>query len=194
MSTGGRSAARSPLVLALFVVAGFVLVLVQVTLVNLLATPWAVPDLVAVGVLSVALAHGARTGAVVGAAAGLVLDLIPPAAGPLGGWMLVLALAGALMGRAAATYRPGPLAAMAMLSVGCGAVVLARAVVVWFTGAATGVSWAALLLAVVASAAWGLLLAPAALLLSTRRRRPAARPRVRPAALPGAAQGQAGRA
>lgn len=194
MSAGPSTARRSPLALALLFGAGLVLVLVQVTLVNLLPTRWAVPDLVAIGVLAVAHAHGARVGVVVGAAAGLVLDLIPPAAGPLGGWMLVLVLVAALMGRAAGTYRPGPFAAMAMFAVGSGAVVLARAGVVWFAGAASGISWVTLLLAVVVSAGWGLLLAPAALLLSTRRTRPAVPPRVRPGPALEARQGQAGRA
>ena len=151
---------RSPFSLTLLVAALIALVLVQVTWVNRLPTPGAVPDLVAISVLAIALAHGALAGAAVGAVAGLVLDLVPPAAGPLGGWMLVLVLAAALMGRAAATYRPGPIAAMVMLAVGSGAVVVVRAAVVWFAGGASGVSWGALLLAVVASLGWGLLLAP----------------------------------
>ncbi len=170
---------RSPFSLTLLVAALIALVLVQVTWVNRLPTPGAVPDLVAISVLAIALAHGALAGAAVGAVAGLVLDLVPPAAGPLGGWMLVLVLAAALMGRAAATYRPGPIAAMVMLAVGSGAVVVVRAAVVWFAGGASGVSWGALLLAVVASLGWGLLLAPAALLLASRRARPAPSPRVR---------------
>ncbi len=172
---------RSPWTLTLLGAALLLLVLLQVTWVNLLPTAWAVPDLVAICVLAIALTHGARAGVVVGAVAGVVLDLIPPAAGPLGGWMLVLVLAAALMGRAGATYRPGPFAAMAVLALGSGAVVIARAVVVWFAGGATGMSWSALVLAVATSVAWGLLLAPAALLLSTRRTpRVASPPRVPP--------------
>ncbi len=146
-----------------------VLGIVQVSLVDFLPTPWAVPDLLVVAVLALAIAHGPLTGGLVGAGAGLVLDLIPPASGPLGGWMLVLTLAGAGLGRVAETYRPGPFSAMLLVAVGAGAVVLARAVVVWFSGSSA--SWSTLG-AAVGSAVWGLVLAPVALLLVTRPSRP----------------------
>jgi rod shape-determining protein MreD len=147
-----------------------ILAIAQVTLVAFLPTPWAVPDLVAVAVLAVAVARGPLTGGLAGAGVGLVLDLIPPASGPLGGWMLVLAVAGAVLGRVAETYQPGPFAAMLLIAVGAGAVVLARAAVVWFAGSPVDVST---LGAAVASAAWALVLAPLALLLVTRSTRPA---------------------
>ena len=154
-------------VLALVLVA---LAIVQVSLVDFLPTPWAVPDLVVVAVLSVAVARGPLIGGLVGAGAGLILDLIPPAAGPLGGWMLVLALAGAVMGRVAETYQPGPFTAMLLLAIGAGAIVVARAAVLWFAGWSVDVS---VLGAAVASAAWALVLAPLALLLVTRSSKPA---------------------
>ena len=66
-------------VLALVLV---ILAIAQVSLVNFLPTPWAVPDLVVVAVLAVAIARGPLIGGLVGAGAGLILDLIPPAAGP----------------------------------------------------------------------------------------------------------------
>ncbi len=138
------------MVLALVLVA---LAIVQVSLVDFLPTPWAVPDLVVVAVLAVAVARGPLIGGLVGAGAGLILDLIPPAAGPLGGWMLVLALAGAVMGRVAETYQPGPFTAMLLLAIGAGAVVVARAAVLWFAGWSVDVS---VLGAAVASAAWAL--------------------------------------
>lgn len=156
--------------LAMLAVLLVVLAIVQVTLVNLLPTPWAVPDLVVVAVLAVAVARGPLTGGLTGAGAGLVLDLIPPASGPLGGWMLVLAVAGAVLGRVAETYQPGPFAAMLLIAIGAGAVVLARAAVVWFAGSSVGVST---LGAAAGSAAWALVLAPLALLLVTRSTRPA---------------------
>jgi len=155
--------------LVLLAVGLVVLAIVQVSLVDLLPTPWAVPDLVVVTVLAVAIARGPLTGGLVGAGAGLVLDLIPPASGPVGGWMLVLAVAGAVLGRVAETYQPGPFAAMLLLAGGAGAVVLARAAVLWFSGSPA--SWSTLG-AAVASAAWGLVLAPLALLLVTRSARP----------------------
>jgi hypothetical protein len=145
--------------LAMLAVLLVVLAIVQVTLVNFLPTPWAV-----------AVARGPLTGGLTGAGAGLVLDLIPPASGPLGGWMLVLAVAGAVLGRVAETYQPGPFAAMLLIAIGAGAVVLARAAVVWFAGSSVGVST---LGAAAGSAAWALVLAPLALLLVTRSTRPA---------------------
>lgn len=157
---------------ALVLLAGILvaLALVQVSLVGFLPTPWAVPDLVVVAVLALAIARGPLAGGLAGAGAGLVLDLIPPASGPLGGWMLVLALAGAALGRVAETYQPGPFTAMLLLAIAAGAVVLARAAVLWFAGSSVG-PW--VLGAAVASAAWALVLAPLALLLVTRSTRPA---------------------
>jgi rod shape-determining protein MreD len=154
---------------ALVLLAGILvaLALVQVSLVGFLPTPWAVPDLVVVAVLALAIARGPLAGGLAGAGAGLVLDLIPPASGPLGGWMLVLALAGAALGRVAETYQPGPFSAMLLLAIAGGAVVLARAAVLWFAGSAVD---ARVLGAAAASAAWALLLAPLALLLVTRVR------------------------
>ena len=89
------------------------LVLLQVTLVAFLPTPVTAPDLVVVAVLALAIARGPVVGGLAGAWSGLLLDLVPPAAGVLGGWMLVLGLAGYVLGRVAATFRPGPLAALA---------------------------------------------------------------------------------
>jgi hypothetical protein len=157
---------------ALVLLAGVLVILaiVQVSLVDFLPTPWAVPDLVVVAVLAVATARGPLAGGLAGAGAGLVLDLIPPASGPLGGWMLVLALAGAVLGRVAGTYQPGPFTAMLLLAIGAGAVVLARAAVLWFAGSSVQV---AVLGGALASAAWALVLAPLALLLVTRSARPA---------------------
>lgn len=164
----GPTWSRRGLVLLAVAVAG--VALVQVSLVNFLPTPWAVPDLVVVAVLALALARGPLTGALIGAWAGIILDLIPPAAGPLGGWMLVLAVAGAVVGRVAETYQPGPFAAMVLLAVGSGAVVLARAAILWFAGSPAVWSTGG---AAVASAAWALVLAPLALLLVTRPTSPA---------------------
>lgn len=149
------------------------LVLVQVALVAFVPTPWAAPDLVVVAVLALAHAHGSWVGGLAGAWAGLLLDLVPPAAGPLGGWMLVLALAGTVLGRVVAAGRPGPFASMVLLSAGAGLVVLARAAVLWFAGSPAGPG----ALAVAAAAAlYGLVLAPAALLVVSRPRSRATTP------------------
>ena len=141
------------------------LVLVHVSLVAFLPLPVAVPDLVIVAVLALGYAWGGVVGGLAGVWAGLLLDLVPSAAGPLGGWMLVLGLAGAVVGRMAATLRPGPWGALALLGLGAGATVLARGVVLWFAGAAPGTS---LLVVAITSAALALLLAPLALLATAR--------------------------
>jgi hypothetical protein len=147
-----------------------VLVLVQGTLVAFVPTPWAVPDLVIVTVLATAVALGPSRGAVagglVGLAAGVLLDLVGPAAGPLGAWALVLALAGLVLGRVAHAARPGPFAAMVLVALGAGAVVLARAGVLWFAG--VPLRWSVAGIAV-ASIGYALVLAPLALLALTPR-------------------------
>jgi rod shape-determining protein MreD len=170
--------------LVLLAVVLVALAIVQVTLVGFLPTPWAVPDLVVVAVLALATARGPITGGLAGAGAGLVLDLIPPASGPLGGWMLVLALAGAALGQVAETYQPGPFSTMILLAIAAGAVVVARAAVLWFAGSSVD---ARVLGSAVASTAWALVLAPLALLLVTRSTGPA-----RPAPIRLASAGTAG--
>lgn len=76
-------------------------VVIQVTILARLPLPGATPDLVLVVVAAWALRRGSIEGAIVGFAAGLVLDLAPPSDGPLGLSALVLALVGYLVGLAA---------------------------------------------------------------------------------------------
>ena len=141
------------------------LVLVQVTLLNFLPTPWAVPDVVVVGVLALSVVRGPLTGALVGAWAGFLLDVLPPAVGPLGGWMLVLTVVAAALGRVADTYRPGPVAAMLLVAAAAGIVILGGAAVLWFSGVpAPG----PVIGSAVAGTLWALILAPVALLIVTR--------------------------
>jgi hypothetical protein len=80
--------------------------------------------------------------------------------------MLVLGAAGAVIGRMAATLRPGPFGALVLLSLGAGATVLARGAVLWFAAAAPGLS---VLAVAAATAGLALLLAPLALLVTLRR-------------------------
>lgn len=141
------------------------LVLVQVTLLNFLPTPWAVPDVVVVTVLALSVVRGPLTGALAGAWAGLLLDVLPPAVGPLGGWMLVLAVVAAALGRVSDTYRPGPVAAMVLVAAAAGIVVLGGAAVLWFGGVPAQVPAVG---SAVAGTLWGLILAPVALLIGTR--------------------------
>ncbi|WP_109474415.1 rod shape-determining protein MreD [Ornithinimicrobium cavernae] len=63
------------------------------------------PDLAVLVVAAAALLHGPVTGALVGLAAGWLVDLVPPGGEPLGAGGLTYALAGALVG---AVSRWGP--------------------------------------------------------------------------------------
>lgn len=66
----------------------------EVTTLSQLPLPGATPDLVLVTVVALAIGYGARFGMVVGFAAGLGLDLVPPADSAAGRWALVLGLVG----------------------------------------------------------------------------------------------------
>lgn len=74
--------------------------LVNSTLLPRLALPGATPNLVLLAVVAFALAYGRLTGAVVGFAAGLAVDLVPPAVTAVGRWALVLCLVGYVAGAA----------------------------------------------------------------------------------------------
>lgn len=145
-----------------------VLVLAEVTLVAFLPTRWAVPDLVTVAVLAVAHHRGPVAGGLTGAWAGAMLDLVPPAGGPLGAWMLVLGSVAAVHGRVVATRRPGPLLSLVLLALAAAAACAAHAGLLWFVG--VPVAAPAVARAVLASGLWALLLAPLALLARPRRR------------------------
>ncbi|MFF5250399.1 rod shape-determining protein MreD [Streptosporangium sp. NPDC000095] len=117
---------------AMFVALLLGIMILQVTVVNRLPLPGhAAPDLVLLAVVGYALARGAAAGAVMGFAAGLVSDLLPPAAHLLGHNALVFCLIGFMAGRAVES-RPaaGPLAALACA--------IAGPVVALVTGALVG--------------------------------------------------------
>ncbi|MGN6245067.1 MAG: rod shape-determining protein MreD [Motilibacteraceae bacterium] len=74
----------------------------QVGVLGRLPLPGATPDVVLLGVVALALVYGPTFGAVTGFAAGLALDLVPPADHAAGRWALVLTLVGYLCGQARA--------------------------------------------------------------------------------------------
>src|SRR5215831_9268833 len=75
-------------------------VLIQVTVLDNVPLPGgAGPNLVLVAVVAMALATGPRDGAIIGFAAGLALDIAPPASGLLGQGALVFCLVGYGCGR-----------------------------------------------------------------------------------------------
>jgi rod shape-determining protein MreD len=72
----------------------------QTSVVSRLDLPGATPDLVLLVVVSLALADGPLTGVVAGFAAGIALDLVPPADHAVGRYAFVLTLVGYLAGLA----------------------------------------------------------------------------------------------
>lgn len=143
------------------------LVLVQAVLIAILPMPWAVPDVVLVTVLGLAHHRGAVSGGLYGVWAGMLLDLLPPAVGPFGGWALVLGLVGIVHGHVVATRRPGPLLALGVLALSAVGATGAHALILWFAG--VPVSGAAVATAALGAGGWALVLAPLALLLTGGR-------------------------
>lgn len=90
---------------------------------------------VVIGVLALGYALGPVPGAALGAWAGLGLDLVPPAAGPVGAWALILTLLGAGMGQVCAARRPGAWLAIGLVGLGAVLATVLRAAVLWFAGA-----------------------------------------------------------
>ncbi|MGH3356286.1 MAG: rod shape-determining protein MreD [Nocardioidaceae bacterium] len=83
-----------------------------------LAVADVVPDLVLVVVIALALARGPEYGAVVGFAAGLVLDLAPPADHTAGRWALAFVVVGYLAGLARRDARASAVAAVLVVAAG----------------------------------------------------------------------------
>lgn len=111
-------ALRTAVAFALSVVAAIVVV-------TLRARGWAVvPDLALLPVLAFALSRGATAGALLGLAAGWVVDLVPPGGQPLGATALLYAVAGAVAGRG---VRLGPLPTRWIALVSLGAALIPAA-------------------------------------------------------------------
>lgn len=108
--------------------------LVQVTFLSRLGLPGATPDLVLVVVVALAFVRGPTAGAGIGFGAGLLVDLVPPADGPLGLTALLLSGAGYLAGRLAAGPDRSALAPLLTVAGLAPAVVLARALLLGLVG------------------------------------------------------------
>jgi rod shape-determining protein MreD len=135
-------------------------VLLQVTVLNNVPFPGGSgPDLVLVAVVAMSLAAGPRDGAIIGFAAGLALDIAPPASGLLGQSALVFCLAGYGCGRLRLALERSawlPLAGVA-LGAAAGEVLYA------FTGLIFGepdVTWQAVRQVLPAAVFYDLLLSP----------------------------------
>ena len=103
------------LVVAAVVVAA---VTVQLGVLPAIAVGDVVPNLVLVVVISFALARGPEYGVLVGFAAGLILDLAPPADHTAGRWALAFVVVGYLAGLARRDARASALAAVLVVAAG----------------------------------------------------------------------------
>lgn len=111
----------SGLRVALTAVLVLVAIAVQVTFLSRLPLPGATPDLVLLVVVATALSGGPTVGLLTGFAAGLAVDLVPPADHEVGRWAFVLTVVGYLAGLAQAETRRSafvPLAVVAAAAAG----------------------------------------------------------------------------
>ncbi len=76
----------------------FLAVLLQTTLLNRIPFPGTTPELLPVLVIAFAMAYGRIPGAVIGFAAGLLMDIAPPGNGPVGISALILVVIGFVAG------------------------------------------------------------------------------------------------
>lgn len=93
-----------------------VALILQVTVFPHFAWAGIVPNLVLLIVVAAALARGASFGVVLGFAAGMVLDLAPPADHVAGRWALALVIVGYLAGRVRQDVRPSVTSVIAMVA------------------------------------------------------------------------------
>lgn len=104
---------RGALVTAVVLVA----VTAQVAIFSLFSVNGVVPNLALIVVVAATVARGVRYGSVVGFAAGLLVDLAPPADHVAGRWALALVVVAILAGRVRNDARRSPLAGLATVAV-----------------------------------------------------------------------------
>ena len=151
------------------VIAGALLIAlaVQVAFLGRLHLPGAVPDLVLVTVVAIALAYGPVTGAVSGFAAGLLLDLAPPATGIIGLTALIGMAVGFITGVSVDPRDRTIFVIMALVGGSTGGAVLVSAGLM--TVFATGrVDWAQVPALALTAGLYGVLLAPLVIPAFTR--------------------------
>lgn len=133
--------------------------LLQVDLVNRLHLPGGPPDLLLVGVVSLALVGGPSYGAVVGFAAGLVADLMPPADHAVGRLAFDYAIVGYLAGLLEDAEERSVFAVIGIVAAGSVASVLLFAGVGSLLGDAR-VGWSSVAHVLAASTTYDVMLAP----------------------------------
>lgn len=92
-----------------------VAVVVQAAVFRYVSVDGVVPNLVLVLVIATAISRGSQFAAAFGFAAGLMLDLAPPADHVAGRWALALVIVGYLAGRVREDARSSPLAQVALV-------------------------------------------------------------------------------
>lgn len=96
-------------------VAVAVAIVLQAVVLRYVSVDGVVPNLALVLVVVVAISRGSQFAAVFGFAAGLLLDLAPPADHVAGRWALALVLVGYLAGRVRQDARDSPLASVVLV-------------------------------------------------------------------------------
>ena len=94
-----------------------------------LGLPGATPDLLLVTVIALAFAYGPLAGGVVGFGAGLALDFAPSTAGPIGLAALIFMVMGVVSGAAVDPRDRNPPVLIGIISLNCGAFVIAFAAI-----------------------------------------------------------------
>ncbi len=139
----------------------------QVVLLGRLDLPGAVPDLLLVTVVAIALAYGPTVGGASGFAAGLLIDLAPPADGVVGLTALIGLAVGFITGAAVDPRDRTPLLIVGMVAASTGGSVLVYAGLSAALGSAR-VDWAAVPALALTAAAYGALLSMAVVPLMAR--------------------------
>lgn len=143
---------RTVLRIALAVVAASLALALELSVVPHLRLPYAVPDLVLLAVLALAAGWGTTGGAVSGFALGLAQDIAPPSVSAIGRHALVLAVAGALAGRAAREVRRSAIRTSMLAGLYALGAMLLNLLIGFALGGGAGLSRPGLLLALGATA------------------------------------------
>jgi rod shape-determining protein MreD len=151
----------------LFAVLLFVALCVQLVILAPLHLPGATPDLVYLVVAAFALVHGPTTGALAGFAAGLALDIAPPANGVVGLWAVVFCVVGYVLGLLRDDAEQSAVMLLIVVALGSAVIVLGYAGLSATFGDAPA-SWGLVVKALLGEVAYTLLLTPFVIPLVSR--------------------------
>lgn len=107
---------------------------VQTVVLSRIPFPGATPDLVLLVAFSIALVQGPTRGASVCFAAGLLLDVVPPADGAVGRWALAMCVVGWFVGRASDAVEGSTWLPLLVVAGAVVATLVGYAVVGWLIG------------------------------------------------------------